>query len=417
MKVKYKSSYYNIYRPGNKKIVFNTFTKASAEFDDSLFDILKNNELAKMDKTYIDPLLENGFIVEEDVNEYKVLKESFEKFKENKDTLYITLLPTFMCNFRCPYCFEGSESKNNTKIINFNILKKYAESNFDKYNHVHISLFGGEPLLTHDKNVDFLKCVKSLSKKKGFSFSSSITTNGYLLTEKVIEDLGKLNCQTIQITLDGYKNTHDLFRKLVNGKGTYDTIINNFKTLLKYRDKYNFNIMLRINLFNTNVVDIEKLLDEFSNSEKELFSIYFRDIYNTSEFNENNINKNELDLFYKMAESKGFHINIFNSFSFYHCEGGGEEEQIHILPNLKIYKCSNDLKFDKAMIGFIDKNGVVKYNDNLKCWKENNVFDEKKCVKCKFLPMCWGGCPLFFMKNGERRCIREKSIWKIEEGD
>lgn len=231
----------------------------------------------------------------------------------------------------------------------------------------------------------------------------------------MISDLIKYHCQTIQITIDGCKTTHNSLRKLVNGKGSYNEVITNFKNLLKYNEDNNLNIMLRVNLLNNSPEEISELLDEFTDKEKDAFSIYFRGIYNTKEFQVKNSNEGNLEKFYTLAQNKGFHINVYNNFSFYHCEGDGTDEQYHICPDLKIYKCTNDMNFEKASIGYIDDGGNLVLNDNLNYWKQNDVFSDSDCIKCKFLPMCWGGCPLYYKKNGKRLCIREKKIMGNEE--
>lgn len=407
MKNKYKSSFYNIYRCNCE--IFNSFSKADAFFDNEMFNYIKEEKLENISYKDIQKLLELGFIVPIKVDEFQIIKENYMNYHKKKETLLITLVPTFMCNFRCKYCFEGSTSKENRKIIDYNVLKKYAKNNFNKFKHIHITLFGGEPLLCCNKNLDFFKYLKKLCKENSQTYSSSIATNAYLLNDSYIDDLINVcNCQTFQITIDGCKKTHNKLRSLANGTPTYDVVVRNFKKLLKYNDNNNLNIVLRVNLFNNDIDEVNTLLEEFSEEEKSKFSIYFRYIYNTKEFKEENQNKINLNEFHTNARNKGFTINGNKSFSFYHCEGDGEEEQIHILPDLKVYKCINDMSYDKSFVGEINSEGKITFNDNIHIWNDNSFFDDAKCHNCKYLPMCWGGCPLIHKKTGKRICIYEK---------
>ena len=407
---KYKLSYYNIYsNTNNQNIIFNTFTKGRVLFDDILYNQIKNNDFQKISDEDIQQLLNLGIIVPNEINEYEIIKEYFFQYRKEKKTLFVTLVPTFMCNFRCNYCFEGSLAKENKQIIDFSILKKFAEKNFKNYYHIHVTLFGGEPLLVVNKCIDFFEYFSKVLNEKQ-TFSSSIATNAYLMNEKVMDNLiKKCHCQNFQITIDGYKRTHNKFRKLVNGNETYDVVLKNFKKLLSFKNNYpSLNIVLRVNLFNNTIEEVTKLLEEFKDDEKEKFSIYFRGIYATKEFQKNNTNEKNLINFYKLAIQRGFKINENKNFSVYHCEGDGGTEQIHILPDGNIYKCINDMSFEKSHIGFINENGDAVYNKNIDYWEDYSFFDDKECNKCKYLPMCWGGCPLIYKKRKERICIHEK---------
>lgn len=414
---KYKSSFYNIYKSRNEeKEIFNSFTKANVIFTDTMFDSIKENRIEDIDAETIKELLKLGIIVPNNIDEFETIKENYIKYRNAKDTLLITLIPTFMCNFRCPYCFEGTDAKANQTIINYNVLKKYAHLNFPEYKHVHITLFGGEPLLCYNKTLDFFKYLKSEFENSDHTYSSSIATNAYILNnDKIVNLIETCNCKTFQITIDGCKRTHNMLRHLANGQSTYDEVLSNFKTLLKYNENNKLNIVLRVNLFNNTLNEVDDFLNEFSDEEKSKFLIYFRYIYNTNEFKKENKNQIDLKRFYEKARSKGYLINYNKSFSFYHCEGDGAEEQLHILPDLSVYKCVNDMSYEESCVGNIDSNGEIVFNNNLYNWNDYSFFEDDKCSNCKYLPMCWGGCPLIFKKTGKRVCIHEKNMEEIEQ--
>lgn len=65
-----------------------------------------------------------------------------------------------------------------------------------------------------------------MSDKYNFIFGTSITTNGTLINKKILDKLVNYNCKTIQITLDGSKETHDTTRKFKNGLGSFDKLVN-----------------------------------------------------------------------------------------------------------------------------------------------------------------------------------------------
>lgn len=416
--IKFKESKYNIFQEKDNKIyLLNTLSKAIVEIDKNELEfvqkILKNinvdKKYSKKYMTYKNYLIENGFLIDNDINETEVLKYKYYKAYFNDQYLYITLLPTLNCNFKCKYCFENEKNlKWNNKIVE--TLKLFSKNNFIKKEKVHISLFGGEPLLEWSKIENFFDYIKNLDIKYNFNFSSSIATNGYLLNENIINKLiNDYNCISFQISIDGNKKTHNSTRILKNNNPTYNVVLNNLKKLLLLsNDKVNIN--LRINLLNNSLEDIEELLDEFSNEEKQIMKIYFRPIYNNDNFCMVNKNRENLEQFYKLAKLKSFKFSKILVSSYY-CEGDLGMNNFHINPDLKIWKCMNDMNFKDANIGYIDDNGdLILDNKKLFKWFSKDPFVDNTCINCKFLPLCFGSCPLNYLKNKKRNCFYEKQF-------
>lgn len=59
-----------------------------------------------------------------------------------------------------------------------------------------------------------------------------MTTNGTLLTMDIARFLAENNFEVL-ISLDGSKNEHNEYRKFANGKGSFDTIMNNLRAIRK----------------------------------------------------------------------------------------------------------------------------------------------------------------------------------------
>jgi len=417
-----KKSIFNIIKEENgQTMIYNTFSKAMGILDKEVSNCYNENKLEKINKYVLDLMEEQGFLVNNNCDEIKELEKKYKDVRNKKDILFITLIPTMSCNFRCPYCFEGNDCKSATKTLNFDILKKFSKNNFKDLKHIHITLFGGEPLLLKKEIFNYFKYLEEINDNN-FTYSSNIATNGYLLDQQTIENLVDIcHCESFQITIDGNKYSHNKTRMHNAGMETYDTIMENLKNLIHYNrniEKGNLNILLRINLLNNSLKDIMEVLNEFSDDEKEYFKIYFRPIYNTKEFDQTNENRMNLEEFYSMAKDNGFIINFGDNIRFHHCEGDGGIEQIHIMPDLTIWKCINNLECKQAHIGQIDSKGNYFIDDKkITKWQENNPFADERCKKCKMLPICWGGCPLKFIQNKKRVCIYEKDfdIFKIAQ--
>lgn len=133
--------------------------------------------------------------------------------KYNLDTLSLTILLTHYCNFECTYCYEGEKKVNQslTDEVRERIYRFIQTMlNFHKdMKTVSIILFGGEPLMYFEESLEWLYSIKDLCEKSGKRFITSIVTNGSLLTPERIKHLKRLNCTSIQLTLDGCKRIHD----------------------------------------------------------------------------------------------------------------------------------------------------------------------------------------------------------------
>lgn len=142
-----------------------------------------------------------------------------------------TIEMTQQCNLRCSYCcYSGKykdRRKHNAKDISYETMRntiKYIKEHYDKNaEEITVCFYGGEALLAIKKVKWIMTELLSIFKDKvRFSFS----TNGLLLTEKVIDWLGNMQNALVNVTIDGNKLMHDVYRRTVSGNGSYDIIIN-----------------------------------------------------------------------------------------------------------------------------------------------------------------------------------------------
>src|SRR5213078_3836735 len=69
------------------------------------------------------------------------------------------------------------------------------------------------------------------SAERGVPLSTSIITNGLLLTEEVVDRLLPYGLRGVKITLDGDRETHNRMRPLRGGQGTFDRLIENIRSV------------------------------------------------------------------------------------------------------------------------------------------------------------------------------------------
>lgn len=181
-------------------------------------------------------------------------------------SLNLILFITEQCNFRCTYCYESFRRPTMPKEIQQAILSliRRRASNLERLS---ISWFGGEPLLARREIVQLSSDLSVLSAEFGFKREDSITTNGYLLTKVVAEELINASIRTFQISLDGPREFHDQTRIQRSGKGSYQELYSNLLNLRTIQGSFQVAIRLHVTDHNhQRIADFSEQLDrDFGN--------------------------------------------------------------------------------------------------------------------------------------------------------
>lgn len=408
------SIYNNIIEKQDYWILYNTkvakyikFTP-SEEFDE-LKKMLETNKF-KPEHKVTKVLSELGFIVEENINEYQEQKQKITEYFDKKSRfLKIVLYITDQCNFRCVYCPE----EHITRVLpenKWNSLYKLIEKGLkeNKYDNIMIMFFGGEPLLETKKIINFLEKLKCLKEiYPSVKMQHAMVTNGYLLTSKSYDKLTKLDLKSYQITIDGFKDTHNKLRPRVDGAGTWDTIIKNLKYINTQKD--DVKICFRTNVNNENIEQLEDFRIWFNQNfdqNKFIFDVqkvleYTEKVDKNYIFEENQKNNESCVKANKNDENNDKHPLQFLS----KAANCSWENSFTINTKGEITKCNNlsgDL--DESIIAYLNDEGEIIYNNNAKDWIEE--YEYESCKTCSIYPLCAG-----------RTCPHKKVISKNERID
>ena len=258
---KYKISKYMIYEQNNNNeyILYNSLNGSIIKLKDQYYielfkKIIVLNEIDIEDNEFYKMLIDNKYLIDIDRNELLDIKTMYQEKIVCDETLHLMLIMTRNCNFNCVYCgqthYENEKLDEKKVTLILTAIERLLE--IKSYKHIHISFFGGEPLLEYKLMMIFLENIKEISNKYNMSYSASVTTNGYLLTKKRVESLCKYNCNYYQITIDGMDYTHNKTRMKKDGGKTWDIIMQNIYNCLEL--DLNFKILLRTN-YNYEVID------------------------------------------------------------------------------------------------------------------------------------------------------------------
>ncbi|MDD2689396.1 MAG: radical SAM protein [Candidatus Omnitrophica bacterium] len=171
-----------------------------------------------------------------DKTKNRLQKNTFKKNKEVSINSIIIKPVGIRCNLGCTYCSAETtrkrkgcpEGKMSLRLIERLILQ------IDKYLQGHILLYwqGGEPLLA---GVDFYKQVVEMQKdilrnNKNVMVVNLIQTNATLLNEDWI-NFFKKSYFGVTISLDGSELDHNLSRKYIDSRGSYNDVIHSVQLL------------------------------------------------------------------------------------------------------------------------------------------------------------------------------------------
>lgn len=142
------------------------------------------------------------------------------------------------CNLNCSYCFASQGKYHGERALMPLSVGKRAidfliENSGNRHN-LEVDFFGGEPLMNWDVVKQIVAYARSVEKAHGKNFRFTLTTNGMLLDDEVIEFANR-EMHNVVLSLDGRKEIHDATRKDYAGKGSYDTIVPKFQKLVKSR--------------------------------------------------------------------------------------------------------------------------------------------------------------------------------------
>ncbi|MDY4812384.1 MAG: thioether cross-link-forming SCIFF peptide maturase, partial [Ruminococcus sp.] len=189
----------------------------------------------------IEELKAQGKLFSEDT--YKDLQIDIKARKTNLKALCLHIAHD--CNLCCKYCFAGEgEYSGDRSLMTFEVGKRaldfLIEQSGDRKN-LEVDFFGGEPLMNFEVVKQLVEYARSIEKEKGKNFRFTLTTNGVLLDDEVMEWANK-ECYNVVLSLDGRKETNDRMRVTKNNKGSYDLILPKFIKMANLRNQQGYYI-------------------------------------------------------------------------------------------------------------------------------------------------------------------------------
>ena len=179
-------------------------------------------------------LIEAGKLFSED--KYEKLAYTYKN--NSRVVKALCLHVAHVCNLNCSYCFASQgKYQGDRAVMSFEVGKQafdWLVANSGTRRNLEVDFFGGEPLMNWDVVKQLVEYARSIEKKYDKNFRFTLTTNGVLVDDEVIEFANR-EMSNVVLSLDGRKEVHDRFRVDYAGKGSYDTIVPKFKKFVEAR--------------------------------------------------------------------------------------------------------------------------------------------------------------------------------------
>lgn len=308
-----------------------------------------------------------------------------------------SLIMTHDCNLRCSYCFAGKKRHDRMPIDIGMKAIDFVYNNFSDKELI-INFFGGEPLLCYKDILALVEYAKSRLYKAFNGVKFSVTTNGTILNEDMVEFFIK-NKFSFTLSLDGNEYSQNKCRRTINNNGSFELVKKNFPLWLKITQE---KCLVTIRM----TVDIENV-DGMFNSIRDLINIGFTRFVFTPNVNDNwteeaiviyknqfeNIAKLYIECmengtpFYCASIEKYIRRRLWNTIP--GCSAA--KNRISISPKGNIYPCHRFVGEDNnenIMIGNIFT-GFNSFNDEFM----RSYNKELGCASCDHVKRCGNVCP------------------------
>ncbi|MCD8119898.1 MAG: thioether cross-link-forming SCIFF peptide maturase [Lachnospiraceae bacterium] len=310
------------------------------------------------------------------------------------------------CNLACRYCFAGEgEYHGRRALMSLEVGKKALDfliANSGHRRNLEVDFFGGEPLMNWEVVKELVHYGRSREEETGKKFRFTLTTNGVLLDDEVLEFANR-EFANVVLSLDGRKEVHDKMRPFRKGAGSYDLIVPKYKKFVEGRGDRSYYIR---GTFTRNNLDFAEDVKHFADLGFKQLSIepVVADPSEPYALREEDLPviMEQYDILAKEYIKRQKEGNGFNFFHFMidlnqgpcvakRLSGcGSGTEYLAVTPWGDLYPCHQFVGMPEFCLGNVD-DGIVN-TEVVKEFKCCNVYAKEECRNCFARYYCSGGC-------------------------
>ncbi len=412
------------YKLAGQNIVLDVCSGAVHSVDDAAYDIIADFENKSKDEI----ISEVGEKYPE--IELKEIKECYEQVQELKDSGQLFAPDTFepmagelkartagvvkalclhiahTCNLNCSYCFASQGKYHGERaVMSFEVGKRALDfliENSGTRRNLEVDFFGGEPLMNFDVVKRLVEYARSVEKEKNKNFRFTLTTNGMLVDDDVI-DFANREMSNVVLSLDGRKEIHDRCRVDYAGNGSWEKIVPKFQKFVKMRGNKNYYMRGTFTHANPDFLEDIKTMLDLGFTELSMEPVVTSPSDPAALTEEDKVIV--MEQYEKLAELMLQRDKEGRPFTFYHymidlADGpciykrisgcGSGTEYMAVTPWGDLYPCHQFVGEEKFKLGDI-YNGVTNTavrEEFASC----NVYAREECKNCWAKLYCSGGC-------------------------
>ncbi|MDO4616287.1 MAG: thioether cross-link-forming SCIFF peptide maturase [Lachnospiraceae bacterium] len=310
------------------------------------------------------------------------------------------------CNLACRYCFaEEGEYHGRRALMSLEVGKKALDfliANSGSRRNLEVDFFGGEPLMNWQVVKDLVAYGREQEKIHDKNFRFTLTTNGVLLNDEVMEFCNK-EMGNVVLSIDGRPEVHDRMRPFRKGAGSYELIVPKFQKFADSRnqDKYyvrgtftHHNLdfaadVLHLADLGFKQISVEPVVappsEDYAIREEDLPIIMEQYDLLAREIIKRNKEGRGFNFFHFMIDLTGGPC-VYKRLS--GCGSG--TEYLAVTPWGDFYPCHQFVGQEQFCLGDVDQ-GITK-QEICSEFKQCNVYAKPECSECFARFYCSGGC-------------------------
>lgn len=415
------------YKQGGLNIVLDVYSGSIHIVDDVCYDIISMFEDKSEDEIVallLDKYKDNPEITESELcecyGEIVSLKEDGSLFapdtfapmagelkqKTSGVVKALCLHVAHTCNLNCSYCFASQGRYSGERaVMSFETGKQALDfliANSGERRNLEVDFFGGEPLMNFEVVKQLVAYARSVEKEAGKNFRFTLTTNGMLIDDDVI-DFANKEMSNVVLSLDGRKEVHDRYRVDYLGRGSWDRIVPKFQKLVQARGGKNYYMRGTFTHANPDFLEDIKVMLDLGFDELSMEPVV------CAPNDPSALNESDLEIVKKQYEELAELMKKRRAegrpFTFYHymidlsggpciykrisgCGSG--TEYMAVTPWGDLYPCHQFVGDEKFKLGNIWE-GVTNHEMQEE-FRGCNVYARPECADCWAKLYCSGGC-------------------------
>lgn len=310
------------------------------------------------------------------------------------------------CNLACKYCFaEEGEYHGRRALMDYETGKQALDfliANSGHRRNLEVDFFGGEPLMNWDVVKQLVAYGREQEKLHDKHFRFTLTTNGVLLNDEVMEFANK-EMDNVVLSIDGRKEVNDMMRPFRKGAGSYDLIVPKFQKFAESRNQQRYYVR---GTFTHNNLDFSKDVLHLADLGFKQISVEPVVAPDTEDYA---LREEDLPALFEEYDNLAAEMvrrkKEGEDFNFFHfmidLEGGpcvakrlsgcgSGTEYLAVTPWGDLYPCHQFVGNEKFLMGNVwDGVKATEIRDEFKCC---NVYAKDKCRECFAKFYCSGGC-------------------------